>query len=222
MLKLGRKLNDLADGNRPAVAITLGLIGLLLIGGTLLDSKHTSDFKRQAAHNPVVAAYEKQLPALAENVRKNADDPKARQDYAVALYASGNLEKAKEQYEAGIKLAPDNATLRNNLGNTYRDLGDYEKAVASFRKSIELDPKQATAYTNLAHIYFYTLDKKDLAIQTYEDGLAHSPDNEDMQVLLGVAYEQSGDKDQARQTFQAVLDKNAQNQAAQAGMKRVQ
>lgn len=195
---------------------------LTLMIGLLIARQRSEDHKKEAQKNPIISSYQKQLPALADEVKKNTDDPKARQNYAVALYATGDLGKAKEQYESGVKLAPQDATLRNNLGNTYRDLGDYKKAVAAYQKSIELSPKQTTAYINLANLYLYTLNKKDLAIKTYQDGMANSPDNQDMQVLLGIAYEQAGDKDSARQTFQNVLDKNSQNTAAQAGLKRVQ
>lgn len=195
---------------------------VVIVAGVIWLVSRSNDAKDEVSTNPIIAAYQKQLPALADAVDKNGDDPKARQEYAVALYATGDTGKAKEQYEAQLKLSPEDATLRNNLGNVYRDLGDYEKAVDAYQKSIDLSPKQTNAYINLANLYLYTLDKKDLAIEVYEDALRNSQDNQDLMVLLGIAYEQSGDKDNARETFQAVLDKNAQNAAAQAGLKRLQ
>jgi Flp pilus assembly protein TadD len=78
------------------------------------------------------------------------------------------------------------------------------------------------SYINLANLYLYTLNQKDLAIKTYQDALRNLPGNQDLEVLLGIAYEHAGDKAKARSTYQQVLGQNANNAAAQAGLKRVQ
>lgn len=200
------------------IMIVILLLVVLLIAAWIGRNKSNE----QLSKNPVISQYQRQLPSLAGAVDKNPNDPKARQEYAVALYATGDKGKAREQYEAQVKLSPKDATLHNNLGNTYRDLNDYEKAISSYQKSIELDTKQVNAYVNLSNLYMYTLNKKDLAIKTMEDAVRNSSENQDLRVLLGIAYERDGNKDRAREEFQKVIDMNSQNTAAQAGIKRVQ
>ncbi|HEU4913897.1 MAG TPA: tetratricopeptide repeat protein [Candidatus Saccharimonadales bacterium] len=216
-----RKAWKWASAHRKLSLIILVVLAAAIGIGIWLFAR-SDESTKEISNNPIIASYQKQLPALADAVKKDGNDPKARQEYAVALYATGDVGQAKEQYEAQLKLASNDATLRNNLGNVYRDLGDYEKAIDSYQKSIDINKKQTNAYINLANLYLYTLDKKDLAVQVYRDALRNNPDNQDLMVLLGIAYEQSGDKNKARDTFRDVLDKNASNAAAQAGLKRVQ
>lgn len=178
--------------------------------------------KEELSNNPIIAGYEKQLPSLEKKVDDNPKDAQSVQDYAVALYATGDLQASKEQYEALVKLLPKDATARNNLGNVYRDLKEYDKAVEAYQKAIELDSKNVNAYTNLANLYIYTLDKKDLGIKTYQDALKALPDNLELKILLGIAYEQNDDKSNAREQFEAVLASDSDNAAAAAGLKRVQ
>lgn len=206
----------------PRIAMMVGgMVALLIIGSVSWRLTHHAK-PQKVSTNPVVANYQKQLPALADAVKKSGNDPQARYNYAVALYATGDVAKAKDQYEAEAKLSQNDPTLENNLGNVYRDLGNYQKAVDAYQKSVRLDPKAVNAYINLANLYLYTLNQKDLAVKTYQDALRNLPGNQDLQVLLGIAYEQSGDKDNARSTYQQVLGQNANNAAAQAGLKRVQ
>lgn len=181
-----------------------------------------ADKEPDISDNPTVASYQKQLPALAEKVKDDPKDVHAIKDYAIALYATGDVQGAKAQYEAEIKLNPTDSTAYNNLGNVYRDLRDYDKAVSSYKQAIKLNAKNANAYTNLANVYMYTLNKKDLGIATYEEAIKNLPKNQELPVLLGIAYEQTGDMPNAAKAFQQALDANPNNTAAAAGLKRVQ
>jgi tetratricopeptide (TPR) repeat protein len=194
---------------------------LILIIAVALWLALKPEKKNEVSNNPVIASYQKQLPELADKVQDNPKDPQALQDYAVALYATGDIKGAQKQYEALVSVSSKDATARNNLGNVYRDLGDYDKAVDSYQEAIKLDAKNVNAYTNLANLYIYTLNKKDLGIKTYQEALKNLPDNVDVQVLLGIAYEQNDDKANARQWFEKVLAADPDNAAAAAGLKRV-
>lgn len=197
-----------------------GVVLVLLIG--LIIWMVASEDEPPLSNNPIVASYQQQLPALQEEAANKPDDAKAQSDYAVALYATGDINKAKNQYETAVNLDPNNATLRNNLGNTLRDLEDYDGAVKRYQEALAIDPKLLNSYMNLANLYLYTLDKADLAIKTYEDALQNLPGNQELQVLLGIAYEQSGNNQKAKATYEAVLEANPNNAGAQAGLQRVQ
>ncbi|MBI5088820.1 MAG: IPT/TIG domain-containing protein [Actinobacteria bacterium] len=71
------------------------------------------------------------------------------------------------------------------------------------------------------NLYQYTLKQPELAIKTLQAAIGNLPDNQDLGVLLGIAYEQTGDTANAKEAFQSVLDQNPENPAAQAGMARL-
>jgi Tfp pilus assembly protein PilF len=48
------------------------------------------------------------------------------------------------------------------------------------------------------------------------------PGNQEIQVLLGMAYEKAGNDAKAKETYQDVLKTNPNNAGAQAGLKRVE
>jgi tetratricopeptide (TPR) repeat protein len=202
------------------IYIAIGVAAFILLLTIILFVN--KDEEEPKSSNPIVADYQQQLPDLEKKAADNPDDPKAQYDYAVALYATGDIEKAKDQYEKAAELDKNNASLQNNLGNAYRDLEEYEQAVESYKQAIAVDAKFLNAYMNLASLYLYTLDQPDKAIKTYQDALKNMPDNQEVQVLLGMAYEKSGEKTKAKETYQDVLEANPNNTAAQAGLKRVE
>lgn len=207
---------------RLSVLIGVVVALLLVAGGTAVLWPTTAEKATVAAsENPVIAGYQEQLPALAKAVEAKPDDPEALRAYGVALYATGDVSRAKDQYEAELVVNRSDPVLLNNLGNVYRDLGTYDKALDAYQQAISKDPKSATAYVNLANLYQYTLDQKDLAIITLGEAQRNLPDNPDIGVLLGIAYEQSGQTDNARSAFDAVLAQDASNAAAQAGLTRI-
>ncbi len=73
----------------------------------------------------------------------------------VARFHLDGPEKSIEILKRAVDAAPDQATIRNNLGNAYVETGDMDSAVAAYDKAIELDPNLADPYSNLASIVKY-------------------------------------------------------------------
>lgn len=190
-----------------------------IIAGVLVYSARQNDKKAPASE--VVAEYQKRLPDLASEVKNKPNDASARKNYAVALYATGDLHKARQQYEKAVDINDKDSTAYNNLGNVYRDLKNNDKAVEAYKKSIELNSKSINTYVNLANVQLYVLDKADDAIATYKSGLKALPNNEQLELLLGLAYEHSGDTAKAKQTYQNILSRNGENVAAKANLERL-
>jgi len=62
-------------------------------------------------------------------------------------YASiRQYDQAIADFSYAIKLDPQDAALRLNLGNAWRDRGDYERAKIGYTEAIQLDPQYAAAY----------------------------------------------------------------------------
>lgn len=92
----------------------------------------------------------------------------------------------------------------------------------AYKKAIEINKTAINPYVNLANIQLYTQDDADAAIDTYKQALRAIPDNNnDFETLLAVAYEQKGDKESAKNTYQNILSRDAENKAAQAGLERL-
>lgn len=165
--------------------------------------------------------YQRRLPELKKAVDEKPDDTVARKNYAVALYATKDLEGARKQYEAATKLNDKDATAFNNLGNVYRDLGKIEESVTAYTKSIELNPKSLNVYANLANVQLYRQNNAEAAIATYQKGLKELPDNTQLELLLAAAYKQADQTDKAQDTYQNILDREPDNKAAAAGLDRL-
>src|SRR5208282_5457790 len=55
-------------------------------------------------------------------------------------------QKAIDNYQKAILLAPNDATLHNNLGSVYADMGKVPEAQAEFQKAADLNPSGASGY----------------------------------------------------------------------------
>jgi len=202
------------------ITAVIGVILLAIIGTSVWLLTRDDDVVKVPA-TAVSAEYEKRLPELKKAVDSNPSDAAARKNYAVALYATGDLKGARKQYEEAVKINDRDAIAYNNLGNVYRDLGDIDKTISAYEKSIQINDKSINTYVNLANTQLYSKKDNNAAITTYKNGLKALPDNEQLQLLLGIAYEQADRVNEARQTYEAILAKNADNTAAKANLERL-
>jgi len=209
-----------AETHKPISIIILGVIFVILavtVTVAIMSRTETKEVKQTA----IGLEYQQKLPELKQSVEKSPKDAEARKSYGVALYATGDLEGAKKQYEEATKLNDKDAVAFNNLANTYRDLNQVDKAIDTYKKSIQLSPKSLNAYANLANVQLYSKNKPQDAIATYKDGLKELPNNTQLQQLLAVAYEQAKDTTNAKKTYEAILSHDAENIAAKAALERL-
>ncbi len=191
------------------------LVLILLIGFAMYmasNNKVAAPVVNNATNvNPIIESYKNDLPALADKAQ--GSDVKSIRNYAVALYATGDLEGSKEQYLREKELNPNDAVLYNNLGNIYRDNAEYQNAVDSYQKSIDLDKSQLNVYVNLANLYIYVLQKPEMGYGVYLKGIENSPNNKESLLLtLANAYRDGGLKDKAREAYNEILKINPDNE----------
>lgn len=172
--------------------------------------------------NPVARQFQQQLPDLKEKAEKDPSSFDAQKDYAVALYATGDTEEAKNRYERALRINNKDANTYNNLGNSYRDLGNYTAAVDAYKKAIAANPKLINPYSNMANIQIYSLNKVDDGVDTYRQALKALPNNVELQVLLALAYEKKGDIPSAKQTLKSAQAANPDNKAVQVNLARIE
>jgi tetratricopeptide (TPR) repeat protein len=205
---------------RLVILVTTVLLAVAM-GIIFLWPEEKQETSSQPLASAAVDTYRSKLPSLRDTAVKNPKDVVTQREYAVALYAVGKTDEAKVQYEKAIKLSPQDSTLQNNLGNVYRDLKKNDKAVAVYQKAIELNPRQINAYVNLANLQIYVLQKTEDGIATYKKAIENLPGNNEMWVLLGLAYEQKGDYEKAKAAYQTVLAKDPNNSAAKSNLTRL-
>lgn len=207
---------------RNSVTTTIVLFATILTIGAIAYHFYTKpQISVLNTDNHVVAEYESKLSDLQKAVSADSGSATAHKNYAIALYVTGNLDAAKNEYEAVVKIDGKDATAYNNLGNTYRDLHKYDKAKSAYEKAIEISPTTINPYVNLANMQFYPMDDSSAAIATYKKALKAMPNNNSVSLLLGIAYEKSGKTTEAKQTFQDILSRDGKDKAAQAGLDRL-
>jgi tetratricopeptide (TPR) repeat protein len=213
-----RSTNFMKRWRWPLVIILVVIV--LVIVGVVVRRNHKTD--TPVSKNPVVTSYQQKLPSLQQAVQKNPNSAADHVAYAEALYVTGDKTGAKTQYIAAAKLNPSDATIQNNLGNTYRDLGDTTAAVAAYKQAIKLAPTNQNAYVNLANLQIYTLHEPADGVATYQQAIQKIGSTAQFELLLGLAYEQNGQAAKAKQTYQAILDSDPTNQAAKDNLARLQ
>ena len=82
-----------------------------------------------------------------------ADDAMSMAQRAWQLQQAGDYAGAVDAYRAFLKLRPDEAAARSNLGAALVKLGRYEEAIEEYKKAEQLLPGDARIGTNLALAY---------------------------------------------------------------------
>ena len=91
-----------------------------------------------------------------------------------ALYTAGDFEKALEQYNRTLKLAPDHSSALNNRGMTLSWLGRDEEALTDFNRSLGVEPDDAVTLNNRG-IILGNLKRYEEALSDFSQALALKP-----------------------------------------------
>lgn len=194
---------------------------LILASATFFFSANQDKKNDQSQNEPsgLIEQYRKKLPQLEEKAKSG--NPIDLQEYGIALYATGDLEKAEQIYKKQAESDNKNFLLHNNLANTLRDLGKYEEAIKEYEKAIEISPNSTNSYINLASVFQYSLKDLDKALEIYKKAIEKNPENIDFLNLAGIVAEQKGDKEMARSFFEKTLSVQSDNQTAKSGLERL-
>jgi tetratricopeptide (TPR) repeat protein len=70
----------------------------------------------------------------------------------LALARAGKFNEAIAQYEAALRIQPNQAQVHNNFGNALRQTGRLPEAIGHYEEALRIEPKSVSALTNLALI----------------------------------------------------------------------
>ncbi|TWI71662.1 tetratricopeptide (TPR) repeat protein [Desulfobotulus alkaliphilus] len=99
-------------------------------------------------------------------------------------YQEGRMDEAIEEYEAALRLDPENANVLNSLGVCFGVIQNYERALNAFRRSHAADPKEAMPVYNEGLIHEMQGEKQ-RAKDCFEKALCLSPDSFESAFHLG-------------------------------------
>jgi tetratricopeptide (TPR) repeat protein len=136
----------------------------------------------------------------------NTIDPKNNE----ALIKLAKLNLILKEYKTcfdyvnkAIELEPSNPQAYFTRGVALLEKADTLKAVSDFKKAVDQDQKYYEAYLELGELYSIKKDK--MAADYLKNALNVRPNDKVALYLLGMFYQESGQYDQAIQTYQTLI-----------------
>jgi choline-sulfatase len=117
---------------------------------------------------------------------------------------TGRAADAVAAFERATAADPTNPSYWANLGNARRESGSVEGAEAAYRKALEIDASHADAANGLGVLLVQRRRAAD-AIPFFERALAASPDFHEARLNLGIAYQESGQREKAAAVYREIL-----------------
>jgi len=115
--------------------------------------------------------YEEAINCLDLAIKYNPCDGAAYNDRALCIIElGGNERQSLADFDKGIKVEPDYATVYHNKGWYLNKLRHHQEAILYFEKTLELEPDRAVTYENLADTYL-NLGAKQKAITAFRKAL---------------------------------------------------
>jgi tetratricopeptide (TPR) repeat protein len=111
-----------------------------------------------------------------DTVDKRPDNPRARLNYGIDLYAAGRLQDAERELREAVRLKDTSAAAHANLGPVLCALGQLDEGIAHLERALTLDPEYTAAHGNLGEAYA-TQGKRALAARQFSLAVEASPDN---------------------------------------------
>jgi len=115
------------------------------------------------------------------------------------------MDEAQKLYRQAIELDPLLAIAYTNLGNILFRKGDEAAAEALYSKALAIDPKQPEAKYNLGYLMLER-HELDVAIRYFQGAIEADPRFADAYFNLAMAYEELGDKRNARPLWRTYLE----------------
>jgi tetratricopeptide (TPR) repeat protein len=126
------------------------------------------------------------------------------------LRERGWIDKAAEQYNIAVKMAPGVALAHNNLGTALFEEGRIREAMEEFESAVRLNPRYAKAHYNLG-VAYGKAGKLEKAIEEFQICLQVDPAYSDAHFMLGKALRWKGAIDQAIEELEIALKLNPDN-----------
>ncbi len=198
-------------------------IGYTLEGSVLIMQKKPEQairpFEQAFAINKTTANLLKVAVALKTSGKASAADARVAQwqqthpaDPLLAMYigesylANKRYKMASEQFEAVLKVTPDNPSVLNNLAVAYQEQKD-PRALDTAERALKLAPNSSAVLDTVGWIL---VQQGNVArgLPLLQKAVALQPGSTEQRFHLAVALDKSGDKKLAREELNTLLSNN--------------
>lgn len=130
----------------------------------------------------------------------------------------GNIEEAKRDFLASIKLDKNNGDPYFNIGLIFFDESNYALALHYLRKAVEIDPHDSQFLTELGHLYL-EMDREEEAMALFRQAFQSDPDDAQVDFHLGHYFlYKKRDPKHAVKYYEKGLKKDPEDQFALADL----
>jgi tetratricopeptide (TPR) repeat protein len=153
---------------------------------------------RNAADRGVLtrSLYAKVLPEEIKGrqmmVAKDPGNVALHDDLALMYVEAGRTSAAVDEFRASLKLRPDSAAARFNVGSALLAAGDRRGARPYFEQALQTDPSYAMAHNDLGALLQADGDLTG-ALAHYRQALQFAPSDPEIQLTAGVGFAATGD-----------------------------
>ena len=157
-------------------------------------------------------------------IARNPDAYMAHNNLGNFLLGAGRTEEAIPQFQAALRIEPNNSEAHNNLGNAYlRTPGRMTDAMAEYQTALRLSPEDPEVHNNLGSAFMQTPGRTEDGIAEFRTAVRLRPEYVDAHVNLGNALlETPGHRDEARAEFQTALQIQPGYRPAIAALRRLE
>ena len=117
---------------------------------------------------------------------------------------TGRISESLVASQKSVKLAPQDAEARNNVGITLRELGRLQEAEASLRQAVALKSDFVEAHSNLG-VALKELGRSEEAEASYRQAIALKSDFVEAHSNLGVALKELGRSEEAEASYRQAI-----------------
>ena len=142
--------------------------------------------------------YETELKEIQSELAKQPNNPDLLNQRAILHFKRNELSQARSTLRQGIRSAPKNGSLHNNLGFIYLIIEDDRRAQSEFELAITHSEKPAIPHCNLGTLHM-TTNKLNLAIKAFENALEADANLLDAKYNLALANEKVGNVNTAQE-----------------------
>ncbi len=185
--KLRRQLDDAITYADFSAAILLAQDGLQAAE----HQENLGEMMYFKAQREIIAEnYHNALKFLDSAIKFNPFDGAAFNDRALCMIELGITDaQALANFDRGIEVEPDYATIYHNKGWYLNKLGRHKEAIEYFEKTLGLEPARAVTYENLADAYLH-LGSTNKAVEAFQKALKYlKPDYTDIRQQIEAKIE---------------------------------
>ena len=162
-----------------------------------------------------------ELSLYRDCVEKSPAKARPHNNFGAILLRRGRLPEAIDEFQAALRIKPDDADAHYNLGNALVKQGSLTKGIYHFSEALGRQPGNIKILNNLAAT-LVLLERYPEAIENFKKALKINPAEADLHNNLGVALKKQGDLDNAMHHFSRALEINPANESARRNLAEIE